>query len=75
MDLRTGKVFDLDGRELTRDEASRLTQEPIKISGSCCTDYCALAFKRGCFTVAPSFRDKCTCFRPQRNANGGRSAR
>ena len=67
MDLRTGKVFDPDGRELTREEASRLTQEPIKISGSCCTDYCALAHKRGCFTVDPKFRDKCTCFVPQRN--------
>lgn len=71
MDIRTGKVFSPDGRELTQEEVSRLTQEPTKISGTNCIDYCALVFKRGCFTVDPKFRDKCTCFLLQRKQGGG----
>lgn len=64
MDLRTGKVFAPDGRELSAEEASRLKEEPIKVSGVCCVDYCALAHKRGCWTVAPDFRCNCRLFRP-----------
>jgi len=65
MDSRTGKVYAPDGRELTRDEIARLNEKPIVVSGDNCTDYCALAFKRNCFTVDKKFRGKCTRFKPQ----------
>ena len=66
MDIRTDKVFAPDGRELTREEIAKLDQEPIKISGENCTNYCIHAFKRNCFTVDKKFRAKCTRFYPQR---------
>lgn len=66
MDLRTGKVFDPDGRELSQDQIANLNEKPINISGDNCTGFCALAFKRNCFTLDRKFRDKCQLLKLQR---------
>ena len=66
MDIRTGKVFDPNGSELSQEQIDKLNEEPIIISGDNCVNRCALAHKRGCWTMDRKFRDKCKCFLPQR---------
>lgn len=66
MDTRTEKCWDLEaGREVPKQDCGA-----NKIDGGNCTGLCALAFKRGCFTVDRKFRDKCTRFVPSPRGGG-----
>ena len=69
MDIRTGKTYDMglmDSHGRVETVVGKDGRTYNVINGDNCTGYCALAFKRNCFTRALWGRAKCKDFVPAR---------